>query len=167
MQPEFYYVQTATQMSDSLNEFLVALLLLIIIFVAIAIWLFAKWLTAGPWFKKKFNKMFKRNKDDSSEGINVVKGKVVVDQNYIDEIDEKIKNAETPQELLELQLLKETNEKERIKLEKEIAEKDAEKLAKVEKKQDKARIKSEMKEKQKEFKANEKEKKKEIKKEEK
>ncbi len=100
--PEIY------QIPDELNHFLVALLLLIIIFAALGIWLFAKWLTASPWFKRKYKKIFKKEKDNV-EGIEVVKGEIVVDANYINELDEKIKNAETPQKLLELQYLKEEN----------------------------------------------------------
>ncbi len=156
--PEIY------QIPDELNHFLVALLLLIIIFAALGIWLFAKWLTAGPWFKRKYKKIFKKEKDNV-EGIEVVEGEIVVDANYINELDEKIKNAETPQELLELQLLKEKHEKEKLRLEQEIADKEAAKLAKLQEKEDKARIKAEMKEKEKEYKEKEKQRKAQIKEE--
>lgn len=151
------------QISDELNHFLVALLLLLIIFLAIGIWLFAKWLTAGPWFKKKYNKLFKKEKT-AAEGIELVKGKVVIDSNYVDELENKIKNAETPQELLELQLLKESHEKEKIRLEKEVADKEIAKLDKLQQKEDKNRIKAEMKQKQKEYKEKEKQRKAEVKK---
>lgn len=143
---------------DGVQHFLVWLLLFCVIALVVAIWIFAKWLTAGPWFKKKWNKLFNKNKE-TVEGVELVKGEVVVDNNYINELDERIKKAETPQELLELQLMKENHEKERIRLEEEIAQQEKDKLAKVQQKEDKARIKAEMKEKEKEFKAKEKERK--------
>lgn len=158
MQAKEFMIPEVQKLSDPLNHFLVALLLILIIFAVIAIWIFAKWLTAGPWFKRKFNKLFKK-KETGNDGVELVKGEVVVDNQYLISIDEKIKNAETPQELLELQLLKENHLKEKERLEKEIAEKEAEKLAKLQQKEDKSRIKAEMKEKEREFKAKEKERK--------
>lgn len=146
----------ASSIPAPLNHFLVALLLLIIIFVAIGIWIFAKWLTAGPWFKRKFNKLFKRDKE-TVEGVEIVKGEVVVDANYLEQLDEEIRKAETPQELLELQLRREQHVKEKERLEQELADKEAAKLSKLQAKEDKTRLKAEAKQKEAEYRAKAKE----------
>lgn len=144
-------IDKGVKMSDPLEHFFVALLFIAIIAFAIAVIFFAKWLVLGPWFRKKWNKITGSNKE-KVEGVKVVNGEVVVDEEYISDIDKKIAAAETPQELLEAQLLKEKVEKERIRLNDEQKEKENKKLEKQNAKSEKARVRAEMKQQEKEYK---------------
>ncbi|NQX83247.1 MAG: hypothetical protein HRS50_00840 [Mycoplasmataceae bacterium] len=133
------------QLDDGLNYFLIFLLFTLIIIRVIIIIFFAKWLTLGPKIMKKWHNIKNRNSEKSFDGVKVKGKQIIVDQEYIVDIEEKIKKAETPQELLEYQILKENHEKQKIKAEKSVKEKEDVKLEKIEAKANRSRINSEAK----------------------
>lgn len=154
----------ASELSDGLNYFLIFFFFAMIIILVFCIIAFAKWLTWGPSWKRKWNKLIgKSSSKKGQEGVKVKGKEIIVDESYIIEIDEKIKKAETPQELLEHQISKEKHEKQKIKAENEIQEKENLKLEKLESKDNKKRLKQEAKVMNSELKQKNKENKKELK----
>ena len=135
----------------------------IIIFVVWS-WFFAKWLTAGPKLKLKFKNLKNKLKRSKREkGILIENGEVLIEEDFLKQIDLKIKEAKNPQDLLEFQQQKENLEKE-VKKEKEKIKKiEEEKIEKIKNKEEKARMKEESKEIEKKLKTKDKEKKKELK----
>ena len=150
-----------------------SLFFLLIMGFVIWSWIFAKWLTAGPKFKKKwinFKNKLKKNKRE--KGILIEDGEVLIEEKYLIDIDKKIKEAKTPQELLDLQQQKEKLEKSVEEEKRLIKIVEEEKIEKIKNKEEKIRIKNEskeiekkLKEKDKIKKQEQKEKKKEKKKE--
>ncbi len=133
-----YFIQISDcseKISDPLNHFFIALMFIFIIFSIIGVIFFAKWLTLGPKVKSKFSSIFGKNKNSFEKNGIKIKGKeVIIDENYISEINEKIKNANTPQELLEYQILLEEHKKQTDDIRKKIKEKEDQKLDKLEQK---------------------------------
>ncbi len=159
-----YTVPHESTMPNWANYLLLALLFFGIIILGIAIIMFAKWLTVGPKLKHRSksiaNKITGKKSDD---GISVKGGEVIENQEFLNEINKKIENAETPQELLELQIEKENYEKSKLKAQEEIKAKEEAKLKKINDKEERARISKESKEKSKELREKEKQKKIELK----
>lgn len=149
---------------DTVNYILIAFMLLSIIIIVICIIFFAKWLTMGPKLKAKWRKIIgKASGDKGLDGVKI-KGKLVVIQDgYVEEIREKIKNAQTPQELLEYQIQLENHNKQKNISETEIKVKENEKLEKVEAKAESKILKAEAKIESTKLKSEEKVKKQEIK----
>lgn len=142
--------------------FLTLLFLGIILFI-IGIWIFAKWLTTGPKFKRTWAKITGKNKGEKhTDGVIVKKGEIYVEEGYIESIDEDIRRAKTPQELLEAQLRKEKHEQEYVGAKEKIREDEENKLAKIEAKEEKKQARQDAKDLRKELKEKEKLKKEEI-----
>lgn len=154
-----------SQLSDGLNYFLLSMLFLGVMFLVVGIWMFAKWLTVGPKLKRRKNKflnIFKKNK--SVDGVGIKKGEIIIENDYLDELDKEITNTTNPQELLKLQNKKVAHIKEKEKLERTIKEKEEKKLEKIERKKEMKRIKEDTKQRSKELKDEAKKNKKEGKK---
>lgn len=149
--------------NDFVNYTLIFLLFFFIIIFVIVIIYYAKWLTLGPKLKRRFSKIFgKFKKKKSIDGV-TVKGKdILIDSNYIEEIELKIKNAETPQELLDLQAQRDKHNKQVEFLEKQIKQKEEQKLEKIKMKEERSRISKEMKEQSSKLKKEQKEQKKQF-----
>ncbi|BDU67590.1 MAG: hypothetical protein TYPL_2430 [Candidatus Tyloplasma litorale] len=136
----------SSSLSDGLNYFLLfALFFLVILFIVVIIY-FAKWLTLGPGIKRFWGRITGKNKDKKIIDGVYVKGKeVVVDDNYLNEIDQGIENARTPQELIDYQSKKEKHEKQKELAIAEIRKKEEAKLAKIELKEERIKIAKEAK----------------------
>ncbi len=141
----FQPVEPAT-ISDGWNYFFLFLLFAFIIISVVVIIYFAKWLTLGPKFKKKWAKRLGRNKGDNHvHGVQVKGKEVVIQADYEDELREKIANSHSPQEKLDYQSKLDSHIKQKAKAEKEIREAEEAKLAKIEEKAERARIQKEAK----------------------
>lgn len=142
-----FSISTYDSISNGLNYFFIFLMFFCLIGFSIFIICFSKWLTMGPKFKAKLHKIKSKlfGKKDF-EGVVVKKGEVVVDFDYIKEVEEKIKTANTPQELLELQLVKDGHEKAKISAKEKIKLDEDSKLQKINDKSEKGRIRKEAKE---------------------
>ncbi len=140
-------IEPAT-ISDGWNYFFLFLLFASIIISVVVIIYFAKWLTLGPKFKKKWAKRLGRNKsNDHVHGVQVVKGKeVVIQSDYEEELRKKIEEAHSPQEKLDYQSRLDSHIKQKEKAEREVREAEEAKLAKIEEKAERARIQKEAKE---------------------
>ncbi len=153
------------EISDGLNYFLVFLLFFLIIVSVVVVIYFAKWLTLGPKVKKRWNRILGReNKNEHEHGVRVKGGQVEIQADYEEELKKKIEESESPQEKLSHQTKLDSHLKQKERAEREIREAEAAKLAKIEAKEERARVQKEAKEeikKQKEALKKEKESKKE------
>lgn len=141
------YMRVAGELPNGVHYFLIALLFLFVISSVIGIVIFAKWLSWAPKFKNRWNQLIgKATANSGKDGVKIKGKEIVVDSDYLSEIDEKIKNAKTPQELLEFQILKENHEKEKIVAEAKLKQEEEAKLEKLKIKEDRSRINTEAKE---------------------
>ena len=162
-----YYAEiapTASKLPDWSNYLLIFLFFTTIIILVFVIIAFAKWLTWGPSWKRKWNNFLSKFSGKKPQDGVIVKGKeIIVDENYITEIEQKIDQAKTPQELLEFQIIKENHEKQKLKAETEIIERENEKIEKLEAKENKKVLKENAKKVKKDLKEKEKETKQKLK----
>ncbi len=157
-------IPTASGLPNWVHYLLLSLLFTLIIGFIIFVIFFAKWLTAGPKLKSKYRRITSKITGKKTPGKVTVKGGEIVENiDYLNEIDKKIKNADTPQELLELQILKENHEKSKIDAQNKIREKEDSKLEKINKKIEQKRIRKEAQIKSKEIREKEKEQKSKLK----
>jgi len=134
--------------------------------ISFSIWamLFANWLTLGPKFKHKVKQILNKIKGkEKAEGVLINKGEVSIQASYLDDINKQIDNAQSPQELLELQFKKEQIENAAKKAKEDIAKAEAAKLEKINSKKEKKEIQKEADEIAKKLKEEEKQKRAEIK----
>lgn len=142
-----YFVEiTPYVLSDGLNYFLLFLLFAFIILSIVAVIYFSKWLTLGPKVKNRWAKIIGKNKGPSVvDGVQVKGGEVIVDADYVNDINRKIKEAKTPQELLEYQLLLERHNKQAEEAKAKIRADEEAKLAKIQEKEELKRAREEAK----------------------
>lgn len=159
------YLRSSSQagLSDGLNYFLIFLMFFLIIAAVIFFIMFAKWLTVGPKLKKRWNKLFNKVDPNAENGIKIKGKEVVVDDQYIVEIEKSIAEAKTPQELLEQQIKLENHNKQKLLAEEKIKKDEQEKLEKLESKEERKKLNTEAKQTAKELKKQEKERKKQLK----
>jgi len=125
MKPELY---------NTLNYFGLYMLMISIIILIIVVYFYAKWHIYGPkWRRFIANQKAKRNGD---KGPKIKKGAVITPQEELEKLNEIENKAQTPQELLEAQNAKEEYEKRVRRLEEELKQKELEKQAKKNKKEE-------------------------------
>ncbi len=148
-----YQIPDTYEISDGLNYFFLFLLFFGIIFAVVVIIYFAKWLTLGPKVKKRWAKITGKNKGDAVvEGVQIKGKEILVDANYEEELKKKIAESHSPQEKLDYQNKLDKHLKQKVKAEEELRKAEEAKLAKIEEKEERARVQKEAKEEAKKYK---------------
>ncbi len=138
---------TSEKLPDGLQYFLLFLLFAFIIVAIIVVIYFSKWLTLGPKVKRRWGRITRKGKSEKVvNGVQVRGGEIVVDANYEQELRNKITNSNSPQEKLDYQVKLEEHLKEKEKAANEIKKAEEAKLAKIQEKEERARITREAKE---------------------
>ncbi len=136
-----------TGLPDGLDYFLLFLLFFGVIVGVIVVIYFAKWLTMGPKLKARWAKITGKSKGPAVvDGVQVKGKEIIVDANYEENLRKMIEEAHSPQEKLDYQSKLDAHIKQREKVEREIKEAEAAKLAKIQEKEELARIQREAKE---------------------